>query len=147
MGIFRIKQLISIFVLFVVFAATSFAQDTFSKGNHIISGAVGLTPLYMGTDLTEYTFPPIATLMYEWGHNDVISIGAYVSFVRSSYEDSNYDSDCNNINCDFTVVGARGSYHFYRKNKIDAYGGLFLGYNIKSYSDDCTGDEEFKNNT
>ncbi len=39
----------------------------------------------------------------------------------------------------YLIIGARGSYHFYNTDKLDAYGGLMLGYNIANSKVEVTG--------
>lgn len=62
----------------------------------------------------------------------VISLGAYVGNTGYTYKSSGYKYKWN-----YTIVGARGAYHFNGITSVpqlDPYGGAMIGYNIVSYS-------------
>ncbi|MDA3843994.1 MAG: hypothetical protein PF588_06475 [Candidatus Kapabacteria bacterium] len=76
----------------------------------------------------DMTIPPISA-SYEVGFTDKISGGGFLAYAGSEYKYSWGTWSYTNI-----IIGARASYHFYSKDKIDAYGGLMIGYNIVSSS-------------
>lgn len=63
----------------------------------------------------------------EYGATDKIGIGGFVGFASKSYPVLADKYRVTSI-----LIAARGNYHFYMKDKIDAYGGLCLGYNVAS---------------
>jgi len=77
----------------------------------------------------DQVIPPLSASL-DFGYNKDISIGGYLGFATTSYGYIGYEWDYTHI-----IIGARGAYHFYNEDKIDAYGGLMLGYNIISVSE------------
>lgn len=111
-----------------LFAIQSNAQSEtcFHKGSSVINLGVGLgTTLYSAG--YSGSFPPIS-ISYEQGiANGRWGIGGYLAHTGAKYGDK---SDYWKFS--YTVIGARGDYHFYTTDKLDAYGGLILGYDIVS---------------
>lgn len=97
----------------------------YMAGDKTISAGLGagLWGIYGDT-----TIPPISVSL-DKGYNDKISIGGVVGFAGSKYTIlyANYDYT-------YIILGGRGLYHFYNKDKIDAYAGPIIGYNIAKVS-------------
>jgi hypothetical protein len=62
---------------------------------------------------------------FEMGITGKIGVGAYAGFASKTYDLGTNKYTVSNI-----IIGARGNYHFYKTDKIDAYGGALLGYNV-----------------
>lgn len=67
-------------------------------------------------------------LGFEYGVTDKIGIGAALSYAQRSYKLVGTDK----YKISSLLIGARGNYHFYMKDKIDVYGGVTLGFNVAS---------------
>jgi len=78
----------------------------------------------------DMTIPPISA-SYEVGFTDKISGGGYLAYAGSEHKHWMGWGTWSYTNI---IIGARASYHFYSKDKIDVYGGLMIGYNIVSSS-------------
>ena len=112
----------------LLFAVRSQAQTSgcFDKGSSVINFGIGLGTTLYGSGYTG-SFPPIS-VSYERGIADGRwGIGAYLAHTGAKYGDK---SDYWKFS--YTVIGARGDYHFYTTDKLDTYGGVILGYDIVS---------------
>lgn len=114
-------------VLFITLAvAKDLSAQTFSKGSKVAQ--IGLGFGFAGV-YGDAGFPPI-TLGFQYGLEDKISIGPIVGFTTSS--ETVFDTK---FSYSYVIIGARGEYHFLENSdKMDAYGGLTLGYAIVSSS-------------
>jgi hypothetical protein len=107
----------------------SFSKGPYTKERSDLNIGIGLGSTLYGTS----TLPPI-TASYEFGFpgkpnnfTDKVSIGPYAGIAMA--EDDWYWGTWTYTHI---IIGARGSYHFYNEDNIDAYGGLMIGYNIVS---------------
>lgn len=124
------KNLILIFFM-VCFSATSFAQNTFIKGDKIINLGLGLgSTLYAGS-YYKTTVPPVSA-SFEMGIIDnlfdeksSIGVGGYMGYTSAKYEYYNWGYKYSSI-----IFGGRGSFHYQLVDKLDTYAGLMLGYNV-----------------
>jgi hypothetical protein len=66
---------------------------------------------------------------YEYGISDKIGVGAYVGYASKEFNLGAFGGD---YKVTYTLIGVRGNYHFYNEGKIDAYGGVLVGYNAAS---------------
>ncbi len=119
----RIVALVVVLVLLATGVAVG--QNAYMKGNNLIHAGLavgGLAGVY-----GDATLPPIVA-GYEYGFEDKISLGGVFGISGSKYGFSGYEWKYSYI-----VIGARGGYHFLENNdKLDAYGGVMIGYNIVS---------------
>jgi hypothetical protein len=117
-------------------AATTPANKTTSSGGGIVpyepqkwvvSASLGFGDAgYYGSGAS-----PMIGVCAEYGYNDKISIGASAGHSSSSYE-YNYGLGNYKWTYGYTIIAARGSYHFGDQLKVenlDAYAGVSLGYN------------------
>ena len=74
------------------------------------------------------TIPPLSA-SFEHGFTDKISAGGLIGYSGSKEEFAAFGGTWT-YKYSYIIVGARGSYHFFSTDQIDAYGGAFLGYNI-----------------
>ena len=64
---------------------------------------------------------------YEYGISEKLGIGAYAGYASKSF--ANSYSNLYDYKVTYTLFGAKGSYHFFQSDKLDAYGSILLGYN------------------
>lgn len=128
----------SLCVIAIVCSATfASGQARYAKGDVLLNAGIGLGYYFAGG-------VPLL-LSGEFAVNDVISVGPYLGYTSYSY---NYGFFGNQYRYKYSFfdLGVRGSYHFselfeIRDERIDVYGGAFLGFVISSYSgDDFGGD-------
>jgi hypothetical protein len=124
-------------VIVIVFSANfASAQARYNKGDFLLNAGIGLGYYYAGG-------VPLL-LSGEWAVNDVITVGPYLGYTSYRYNYGFFGSRYN-YRYTFLDIGVRGSYHFselfeIRNEKVDVYGGAFLGFLVSSYSgDDLTG--------
>ncbi|WP_291722274.1 porin family protein [Bernardetia sp.] len=121
----------SILSLLFVFTLSS-AQAQYEQGQLDVNLGVGLLPTFFGSG-TSQAIPPVG-LSVEYGVTDNISVGGYAAYASTKidgFDDWGYN---------YTILGARGAYHFNVNNeRFDPYVGALLGYNIVSF----TGDDDF----
>jgi hypothetical protein len=115
--------LLAAFSLMVAFSSSA----QYNKGNFILNAGLGLGYYYA---------PAGVALQFngEYFFTDKLSIGPYLGVASWS---RGYFGD--NYKYTFIDFGARGSYHFNEifgitNDKIDVYGGVFLGFVTASYS-------------
>lgn len=118
-------------IMVVLFLANGLFAQGFSKESKNLNLGIGLGSTGIEGDAT---IPPIS-LGLQFGITDKISVGGIVGYEGSTYKfgmlGSSYEWKYSYI-----IVGARGEYHFLEPaNKLDAYGGVTLGYQIASVSE------------
>lgn len=120
-------------VVAMVFSVTfASAQARYDKGDVLLNAGFGLGYYFAGG-------VPIL-VSAEFAVNDVISVGPYLGYTSYGY---NFGSGYK-YKYSFFDLGVRGSYHFselfeIRNEKVDVYGGAFLGFVVSSYSGDGFG--------
>jgi hypothetical protein len=118
-------------VIAMVFSATfASAQARYDKGDVLVNAGIGLGYYFAGG-------VPLL-LSAEFAVNDVFTVGPYLGYTSYKY---NYGFGGYNFKYTFFDLGVRGSYHFnelfeIQNEKVDVYGGAFLGFLISSYSGD-----------
>jgi hypothetical protein len=117
-------------VVLVFSASFASAQARYDKGDVLINAGIGLGYYYAGG-------VPLL-LSAEFGVNDVITVGPYLGYTSYNW---GFGSGYRLAFIDF---GVRGSYHFselfeIRNEKVDIYGGAFLGYVVSSYPSELQG--------
>lgn len=124
------RVLVTLLVLVLVTTGIAFGQNAYMKDNKVIHAGIGfgLAGLYGSSSL-----PPI-TAGFEYGLENKISLGGMVGFAGS--KETVFGGEWS---YSYVIIGARGAYHFLENNdKVDAYGGVMLGYNIVSSSASTT---------
>jgi hypothetical protein len=112
------------------------AGNAYNKGENTaqVGLGIGLAGLYGTSDL-----PPI-TLGLDFGIEQKISVGAIGGYSSSKEGPFPWYGGTYEWKYTYIIVGGRGAYHFLENNeKIDAYGGITLGYNIVSVKTTLTG--------
>ncbi|HEU5146856.1 MAG TPA: hypothetical protein VFT90_09080 [Chryseosolibacter sp.] len=123
------KILTILFAVALVFSAATLAsaQARYDKGDVLVNAGIGLGYYYAGG-------VPLQ-LSAEWAVNDVFSVGPYFGYTSYNYNWGFGDR----WRYTFIDIGVRGSYHFselfeINNEKVDIYGGAFLGFLISSFS-------------
>lgn len=127
------KKITTAFVLTaaIMFAVqSSQAQTTgaqsFGEGSKVVNLQFGFGSTLYGAGY-KGSLPPIS-ISYEQAITDgKLGVGAYLA--RST---AKWGAGSDYWKFSYTIIGARGAYHFYITDKIDTYGGLMLGYDIVS---------------
>lgn len=119
-------------VIAMVFSASlASGQARYDKGDFLLNAGIGLGYYYAGG------VPLLVSA--EWAVNDVITVGPYLGYTSYTY---NWGFGGERWRYTFLDLGVRGSYHFselfeIRNEKVDVYGGAFLGFLVSSYSGDA----------
>lgn len=103
--------------------------QTYSEGDNLLNVGFGLGATFA---TGSSTIPPLS-VSFEHGFTDNISAGGLIGYSGSKDEVPTFGGTWT-FKYSYIIIGARGSYHFYSTDKIDAYGGALLGYNIGSSS-------------
>ena len=109
-----------VFAVALMLGLSTVNAQTFDKGITVIQAGLGLgstigTPIGLG---------------FEYGVSEKIGIGGYAGYATQNYG-FGFGAD---YKVTSILVGAKGNYHFFQSDSIDAYGGLLLGYNIAKAS-------------
>lgn len=115
------KTLLALLICTLTTAAWS--QSTFGEGALLGNAGIGLGFTY-GAGTT--AVPPVA-ISADYGITEEIGIGGYVGYASAKESILNYDWKYS-----YTIIGARGTYHFKTDEKLDLYGGALLGYVVGS---------------
>lgn len=104
-------------------AAATSPIPGYVQGRTVISGSLGmgLANTYGGNGT------PLIAATAEYGVTPTISVGGSAGFATSKYGDAGYT-----VKYSYTVIAARGSYHFTKvatDKPLDLYAGVSLGYN------------------
>ncbi len=125
-----------IFTIAIIFAGITIAcaqTQTFEKGTSAINIGIGFgNTLYTGSFYNQTVLPISAS--FEYGIIDKVGVGGFIGYCASKWEDK-WSGYTWGWKYSYLVIGVRGNYHFYTTDKLDAYGGLMLGYNIVSSKD------------
>lgn len=135
------KTFLFVFALIcaVAFNAPEANAQSFEKGQVDVNLGVGLLPTFVGAGV-KASMPPVSVSV-DYGVSEKISIGGYIGYSNAKSEKYSYSTFGANFTpktvdyqwkYSYIIVGVRGAYHFYQNDKIDAYGGALLGYNIAS---------------
>ncbi len=113
--------------LFIAAIALSIglSAQTYSEGDNLVNIGFGLGATFV---TGSSTIPPLSA-SFEHGFTDKISAGGLIGYSGSKEEFAAFGGTWT-YKYSYIIVGARGSYHFFSTDQIDAYGGAFLGYNI-----------------
>lgn len=133
------KKIISLTTLLLLLAFCVNAQQL-SKGNSMINLGLGIESEYVTGSETKITFPQ-SEGSYEIMINDNISIGAFIGYFATEYDDygilvNNADDDLTYLDLNYLFGGVLGNYHFVNTDKFNAYAGGKLGYSKLSASFD-----------
>jgi hypothetical protein len=125
----------SIFLALAFLALTTgYAKaQSFDVGTNVISAGIGLGSTLDGYGYNSST--PGFSVQYDRGTWEagpgVISLGGYLGFKGYKYSNADFQEKWN-----YTIVGARGAYHFTGLDveNLDVYGGLMLSINNVNFS-------------
>ncbi|MCX7874579.1 MAG: hypothetical protein N2321_00270 [Melioribacteraceae bacterium] len=121
------KKFLTVFAILFFFTQSFFAQG-YNQSSKVLNAGLGFG--FVGAT-GDATIPPISVGL-QFGYNEKISVGGIVGFTASNEKLGLFDWE---YNYTYILIGARGEYHFMEPtNKLDAYAGLTLGYNVASSS-------------
>ncbi|MFA7418824.1 MAG: hypothetical protein WCZ90_03985 [Melioribacteraceae bacterium] len=123
------KMLFTLFAIALLASATSYAQGYNQNGKVLNIGA----GFGFGVE-GDATIPPLSVGL-QFGLTDKISVGGIVGYAGSKY-DFGFFGKSYEWKYNYIIIGARGEYHFMEpNNKLDAYGGATVGYNVVSVTE------------
>ena len=141
------KLFFGVLVLGMLLPGKTVAQS-FQKGQMDLNLGLGLGDQFLGTGY-QMTLPPLSA-SFDYGINDIISIGGVLGYAGSKYSFSSTEWCSNNpgnqylwsnytdtYKWNYFIIGARGAYHFAKLikiDKLDVYAGLMLGDAVASSS-------------
>jgi len=110
--------------------------QSISHGNKIITLGIGLGPsYYSGVEYIGIVPPLSASFEYIIQDNLIngkgaIGVGGYVGFATYKWEENIPGYGLWGYNSGNIFIGPTGTFHYSFVDKLDTYGGLFIGYNI-----------------
>ncbi len=117
----------TIFFLFFILSINNNAQ-ILNKDDGMVNLGMGMGAYYGNGNGFKIDVPPIYG-SYEYMIDDNISVGGFMAYMHASYNLSSiYDPYKISWNYSYFNISALGNYHFYNTDKLNAYGGLKLGY-------------------
>ena len=129
-------KVLLVFMFCTVFSAGINAQNTFSQGDNNINLGIGIGST-LGGHGYKSTLPTLS-ISYERGIIDELfddksslGIGGYFGYATNKYEWPNATGKNKyGFNYSYIIIGARGALHYQLLDKLDTYGGVFMGFNI-----------------
>jgi hypothetical protein len=138
------------------------AQDNtaFEKGTIVATVGYGFPDFYRNSLRTSYRvyrtsavkgFGPIilkgdyGIVKFKWGHSVGAGIVLGYSSSKVDFSDTKYTPSVYYGKAIYRTItiGARGSYHFFTKEKLDCYASIGAGFNINSYSETNNGNYSY----
>ena len=113
-----------VIIILAVFLSSTHANAQENSTADGISFTKGTKVAQIGIALGGSFGAPIGASV-EVGITEKIGVGAYLGYASKTYPVLANEYKVSNM-----LIGARGHYHFYNTDKIDAYGGVILGYNV-----------------
>ncbi len=132
------KKVTTALVLAFIGSTSLCNAQSFETGTNVVAVGVGLGSSifnYSGSSQTPAISISFEHGTFDAGEDGVISLGGYLG--TKSYKYSNKDAGYSySEKWNYTIVGLRGAYHYtgFDNDKLDAYGGIMLSYNILKYS-------------
>ena len=116
-------------------------QSAFTKGDNVVGLGIGLGGnIYSGSGWGYAGISKMPLIFANYEHCIVdnlfdakssIGIGAMAGFTSSKWGDVRWTD---------IIIGARGGFHYTFVSKLDTYGGLMLGYDIRSVKSTVSSD-------
>jgi hypothetical protein len=108
-----------------LYAGNVSSQVKYDKGDILLNGGIGVGYYYGNGGLPIF-------VSGEYAITDAISVGPYLAYTSKSYSNGYFGYSWK-YRYTFIDFGARGAYHYgkhlnLRTDKLDLYGGVFLGY-------------------
>ena len=118
-------------------AATKASDGPFVVGSNVVNLGVGLgnryALVYSGSGASS---TPALSVSYERGvkelGNFVLGVGLFAGYQGSSYDYSGFGVNYKQSTTDL-IINLRGALHYAVSDKLDAYGGLGIGYRSLSF--------------
>jgi len=122
--------------IMLLLGTSCFSQNThFKKGQATLQAGIGF---FSNLDATISTgqgiaFPlkmPPLSISADFAITDAVSLGGYIGRAVSDVNMVGLFETRNLGTMNYTIIGARGLYHFDLTKSLDTYGGAMLGYTI-----------------
>ncbi len=125
------KKIILSLVVLVSTLSFANAQEIFSKGTSALNIGVGIGGTLI-TDGYSVVIPPLS-VSYDYAvvdnlienNNGSITVGGYLGYASSKYKEASYN---------YSLIGARGAFHYQFVKKLDTYVGAMLAMSYSSSS-------------
>ena len=134
LSIMKIKILTLAMIFSCSLIMVNAQTPSFQKGNKVLNLGIGIS----GYSPSGYKVTtPSASASFEIGiadkvfNNGSIGIGGYLGYANYKENDNYSKNDYWTVNR--ILIGARGVFHYPLVDKLDTYGGLALGINIRSW--------------
>jgi len=121
--------------VFVLGFALANAQSVV-KGNKIINVGIGLGTTYYSGDFYTSSVPPL-TVSMEYIFKDGVAdgkgawgIGGYFGYAAYKWEQYYHGYGSWGYSANNVFIGPRCAFHYSFVDKLDTYGGIFLGYDV-----------------
>ncbi len=105
------------------------SAQVFEEGAKFLHAGLGVGSPYAYSG-SKMGVPPLHA-SFEMGVTDKIGVGGLIGYTSSTWDQAFFTTNYS-WKFSYLIIGARGAYHFLDHEKIDAYGGAMLGYNIAS---------------
>ena len=130
-----------IFFSAITISISAFSQSpAFEKSDLVFNAGIGFGSFLYGTGYS--TTLPAISLSGEYGIVDDLwtdrlnlGVGGYIGYASSKYE-SAWFSGTYRVRTNYTLIGARGAFHYTFVDNLDVYAGALLGYNIVSITEE-----------
>lgn len=115
--------------------ATAASAQDFTKGTWVGNLGIGIGTTYYSNGNYNSKIPPISfsleTCIVDnlFDEHSSIGVGGYVGFTQAKWK---YNDNTGYKNR-YTVIAARGSFHYQFVNNLDTYATLMMGYRINTY--------------
>ena len=146
-------------ILLLSSAAKAQENTAFEKGTIVATVGYGFPDLYRNSLRVAYNgyssrsvkgIGPLilkgdyGIVKFKWGHSVGAGIVLGYSSTKATYSYINYNTTNNTYTTSVDkystiTIGARGSYHFFSKEKLDCYASIGIGFNINSYTEATSG--------
>jgi len=118
------------------------SDASFSKGDNAINLGIGFGNRYSYGIGSNTSVSPALSVYFEHGIMDlgpfVLAIGGFGGYQSATWEGSGYKDTFTDI-----IINVRGALHYSLSEKVDAYGGLGVGYRHLGYSSTYSGPYAF----
>jgi len=127
------KRAAIVSIAIVMCASISAQEPTFNtKGENLVGLSIGFGGYYSGSYYRDVTRIPFVSFYYEncvkdnlFNDKSSLGIGGMLGYTSVTQKDFFRSS--------YTVIGARGVFHYALVDKLDTYAGVMLAYQIASW--------------
>jgi len=126
-----VKVFVVLLALFGFNRSASAQEEAFNKGDMMINAGVGLGNYISYEHFSNKILPILGSFEYAvvdlFDGKGGIGVGGYIGFTSFG------DNEGKSVTVSDLVIGPRGLFHYQFIEKLDTYGGLMMGWDIKNY--------------